>query len=69
MIEGTARTSEEQLQERLDLLLEQEREMDDLIVADYEQLGETRTRMELTIRYSASYFIVCIKPYSNHASN
>jgi hypothetical protein len=50
MIEGTARTSEEQLQERLDLVLEQEREMDELIIADYEQLGETRTRMELTIR-------------------
>jgi hypothetical protein len=50
MIEGTARTSEEQLQERLDLVLEQEREMDELIIADYEQLGETRTCMELTIR-------------------
>jgi len=37
-------------QERLDLVYEQEQELNDLIIVDYEKLADTRTRMEMIIR-------------------
>ena len=50
LLEGAARSSEEQMQARLDLVEEQEVEMDELIINDYEQLGETKQKMEWSIR-------------------
>lgn len=50
LLEGAARGSEEQMKARLDLVEEQEVEMDELIVNDYEMLGDTKQKMEWSIR-------------------
>ena len=50
LLEGAARSSKEQMESRLGLVVEQEKEMDELIVNDYEQLGETKQSMEWNVR-------------------
>ena len=50
LMEGAARSSKEQMEERLSLVVEQEKEMDEMIVNDYEMLGETKQRMEESVR-------------------
>ena len=50
LLEGAARSSKEQMESRLGLVVEQEKEMDELIVNDYEQLGETKQNMEWNVR-------------------
>ena len=50
LLDKAAKSSEEQMKARLDLVEEQEVEMDELIINDYEQLGETKQKMEWSIR-------------------
>ena len=50
LLEGVAKSSEEQMESRLALVEEQELEIDELIVNDYEQLGETKQKMEWNVR-------------------
>ena len=50
LLEGVARSSEDQMESRLALVEEQEFEMDELIINDYEQLGETKQKMEWNVR-------------------
>ena len=50
LLEGAARSSKDQMESRLGLVVEQEKEMDELIVNDYEQLGETKQSMEWNVR-------------------
>ena len=50
LLEGAARSSKEQMESRLNLVVEQEKEMDELIVNDYELLGETKQSMEWNVR-------------------
>ena len=50
LLEGAARSSKEQMESRLALVEEQEIEMDELIINDYEQLGETKQKMEWNVR-------------------
>ena len=50
LLEGAARSSKEQMDSRLALVVEQEKEMDELIVNDYEMLGETKQKMEWNVR-------------------
>ena len=50
LLEGAARSSKEQMESRLNLVVEQEKEMDELIVNDYEMLGDTKQRMDWNVR-------------------
>ena len=50
LIEGAARSSKEQMESRLTLVEEQESEMDELIINDYEELGDTKQKMEWHVR-------------------
>ena len=50
LIEGLARNSKEHMESRLALVKDQEQEMNELIINDYEELGDTRDKMELSAR-------------------
>ena len=50
LLEGAARSSKEQMESRLSLVVEQEKEMDELIVNDYETMGDTKQKMEYNVR-------------------
>ena len=50
LIEGAARSSKEHMESRLALVEDQEEEMNELIINDYEELGDTRDKMELKAR-------------------
>ena len=50
LLEGVVRSSEEQLESRLALVEEQAEEMDEVVINDYEQLGETQQSMEGNLR-------------------
>ena len=48
-VEAVSRTSEEQMEQRLNLLQEQELELDELILADAESFVDMKNEMELNI--------------------
>ena len=50
LLNGAADKSREYMQTRLDLVEEQEEEMKEEIVNDYEQHAETKQKMEMNIR-------------------